>query len=145
MIYNYRGIPFYHEYNYNSVSIIQNPLSALDLGHLKWKIQIVLTELFPQIFLFYLQKVEKLQMIEVIIEVMPKSAMASPRPLKLFNVALLRSLKNAILEQNRLHLQKRSKLWPSKWRFFKNVALDPIWVGYGWPKRKADMILKMKK
>ncbi len=25
-----------------------------------------------------------------------------------------------------------SKLWPSKWRFFENVALEPIWVGHGW-------------
>jgi hypothetical protein len=33
-----------------------------------------------------------------------KTAMANPRPLKLFNVALLRSLKNAILEQNQLDL-----------------------------------------
>jgi hypothetical protein len=53
------------------------------------------------------------------------------RPLKLTNAALLQTLKNAILEQNRLEFQKMSKFWPSKWRFFKNVALEPIWVGHG--------------
>jgi hypothetical protein len=52
--------------------------------------------------------------------------MANPRPLKLTNAALLQTLKNAILEQNRLEFQKKSKFWPSKWRFFKNVALEPI-------------------
>jgi hypothetical protein len=45
------------------------------------------------------------------------------RPLKLFNAALLQSLKKAILEQNRLDLRKNtnfgpqnddfSKMWPS--------------------------------
>jgi hypothetical protein len=29
-------------------------------------------------------------------------------------------------------LWKKSKFWPSKWRFFKNVALKPIWVGHGY-------------
>jgi hypothetical protein len=66
------------------------------------------------------------------------SAMANPRPagrmrpLKLTNAALLQTLKIAILEQNRLEFQKKSKFWPSKWRFFKNMALEPIWVGHGW-------------
>jgi hypothetical protein len=32
------------------------------------------------------------------------TAMANPRPLKLLNVALLQTLKNTILEQNRLDL-----------------------------------------
>jgi hypothetical protein len=58
--------------------------------------------------------------------------MVNPRPLKLSNAALLHYLKNAFLEQNRLGLQKKSYFWPSKWRFFKNVALEPIWVGHGW-------------
>ncbi len=53
--------------------------------------------------------------------------MANPRPLKLTNAALLQTLK----EQNRLEFQKKSKFWASKWRFFKNVALEPIWVGHG--------------
>jgi hypothetical protein len=67
-----------------------------------------------------------------------RSAMANPRPagrmwpLKLTNAALLQTLKNAILEQNRLEFQKKFKFWPSKWRFFKNVALELIWVGHGW-------------
>ncbi len=26
---------------------------------------------------------------------------------------------------------KKNKFWPSKWRFFKNVALESIWVGHG--------------
>ncbi len=42
------------------------------------------------------------------------TAMANPRPLKLFNVAILQSLKNAILEQSRLDLYEKSKFWPSK-------------------------------
>ncbi len=58
--------------------------------------------------------------------------MANPRPLKLSNAALLNPLKNAFLEQNWLDPEKKSKFWPSKWRFFKNVALEPIWVGHGW-------------
>jgi hypothetical protein len=58
--------------------------------------------------------------------------MANPRPLKLTNAAFLQTLKKAILEQNRLEFQKKFKFWPSKWRFFKNVALEPIWVGHGW-------------
>jgi hypothetical protein len=57
--------------------------------------------------------------------------MANPRPLKLSNAALLQTLKNAILKQNRLEFKKKTKFWPSKWPFFKNVALKPIWVGHG--------------
>jgi hypothetical protein len=57
--------------------------------------------------------------------------MANPRPLKLSNAALLQILKNAILKQNRLEFKKKSKFWLSKWPFFKNVALEPIWVGHG--------------
>jgi hypothetical protein len=53
------------------------------------------------------------------------------RPLKLSIAAFLQTLKNAILEQNRLEFKKKSKFWPSKWRFFENVALEPIWVGHG--------------
>ncbi len=66
-----------------------------------------------------------------------RSAMANPRPagrtrpLKLSNAALLQTLKNAILKQNRLEFKKKSKFWLSKWPFFKNVALEPIWVGHG--------------
>jgi hypothetical protein len=52
------------------------------------------------------------------------------RPLKLSNAALLQTLKNAILEQNRLEFKKKSKF--CQWPFFKNVALEPIWVGHGW-------------
>jgi hypothetical protein len=54
------------------------------------------------------------------------------RPLKLSNAALLLTLKNAILKQNRLEFKKKSKFWPSKRPFFKNVALEPIWVGHDW-------------
>jgi hypothetical protein len=59
------------------------------------------------------------------------SARPAMANLKLTNAALLQTLKNAILEKNRLEFQKKSKFWPSKWRFFKNVALEPIWVGHG--------------
>jgi hypothetical protein len=55
------------------------------------------------------------------------------------NAALLQTLKNAILEQNRLEFQKKSKFWPSKLRFFKNVALEPIWVGRGWIRVKTNI------
>jgi hypothetical protein len=51
--------------------------------------------------------------------------------LKLSNAALLQTLKNAILKQNRLEFKKKSEFWPLKWPFFKNVALEPIWVGHG--------------
>jgi hypothetical protein len=67
--------------------------------------------------------------------------MANQRPLKLTNAALLQTLKNAILVQNRLEFQKKSKFWPSKWRFFKNVVLEPIWVGHGWSYRMLAIFL----
>jgi hypothetical protein len=63
------------------------------------------------------------------------------RPLKLSNVALLKTLKNVILKQNRLDLYKKSKFWPSKWRFFKNVALEPIRVGHGWIKPFIHLLI----
>jgi hypothetical protein len=37
--------------------------------------------------------------------------------------------------------RKKSKFWPSKWRFFKHVALEPIWVGHGCSRLSIEKVL----
>jgi hypothetical protein len=61
--------------------------------------------------------------------------MANPRPLKLFNVALLQSLKYGYFGAKLIRSLEKVQILALEMTIFQMLALEPILVGHGWSKK----------